>query len=135
MISKHLSHAWQRIIFLSWYSDMTLMRAYLAGTSMLWGTLLIIFGAADGRVAEVIGQYVSVDVWAWLFVLHGAATFVAVLTDMFPSWAVITLRTVGCFVWTSAVTSMVLVEPIHPANAANISFAMASWWLLARTER
>lgn len=134
MISKHLKHAWQRIVYLSWYADMTLMRTYLAGTSVLWGVLLLVFGA-DARTETIIGSYIPVVAWAWLFIVHGLLTFIAVVCDILPTWTVIALRTAGCFIWTSAVTTMVLVEPIYPANAANISFALASWWLLARTDR
>jgi hypothetical protein len=111
-----------------------LMRAYLAGTSVVWGILLLILGT-EPKVAEALGSYVPVSAWAWMFIAHGIITFAAVLFDSLPIRSVTALRALGCFLWTSAVTSMVLIEPIHPANAANISFALASWWLLARTGR
>ncbi len=131
-IFKYLEYFVQRLSVILWHSDLLLTRFIVGVASFIFG--INIFQGHEYQYI-ILQSIAPMKMWGYAFLALGIGTFVMLLIDHKHYWSLIAGRIIGSLLWSSMSLAVYIAGGMHPLITANISLALASWWILARTAK
>lgn len=123
--------------FLFWNKDTSVAQFFIGLASMFWAIMLFWPGDTFERQTYWLMAEMMVEhAWALFFLMNGF--FMIIMSTrvwILNFWIEITWTTISCVLWSASCIAMLLaVYPPPAAISAEISLALAAWWVLVRTD-
>lgn len=131
-MKEYLKYAWASF----WNLDPTPTRTFLGLTSLLWVVMLLWNGATlDKQIYYHMGEIANGYVWAAAFFAHSIGMLTAGLNIYNQAkWTQTAFAFLGVVLYFSCSVSMLIsIYPPPAVIAAEIVMAIASFWVLCRT--
>jgi membrane protein DedA with SNARE-associated domain len=126
----------QRVLSILYGSNLESARLWLITGVFIWAAILSYPGDTfNGPQYKVMMHFANEEVWACLFSIQGITSLYTLITGQRSKLTFVVDAVLGCVLWTVLCVS-IIVSLEHPPIpfAAEISSAIASWWILVRYE-
>ena len=124
----------RRYMYILFNADLQAVRIMLAWGAIFWSLMLFWPGNTfDRPTYHIMSHYASEAVWAAAFGVQGVVMMWSLLSGKHSKLTLISDAVLGCILWTASCLCMLAsVYPPPAAISAEITSAVASWWVLVR---